>query len=75
MTTKSDIEQHVAVYGEGPVLAGGHGLQLVGDGAGGARRTAYVKLGDLPLGIAFALLISSMILVKYANNHEDRNQT
>lgn len=47
----------------------------IGDGAGGARRTAYVKLGDLPLGIAFALLISSMILVKYANNHEDRNQT
>ena len=38
----------------------------------GEQRTVYVCLGDIPLGIAFALLILSMILVKYKVNHEKR---
>ena len=32
--------------------------------------TPYVVFGDIPLGIAFALLILSMILVKYKAHHE-----
>ena len=40
----------------------------------GSGRTAYVAVGDAPTGIAFALLISSMILVKYRNCHEYGNQ-
>ena len=36
----------------------------------GEQRTVYVCLGDVPLGIAFALLILSMILVKYKAHHE-----
>ena len=36
----------------------------------GEQRTVYVCLGDIPLGIAFALLILSMILVKYKAHHE-----
>ena len=32
----------------------------------------YVRLGDLPLFVAFVLLIGGMILVKYAHNHEKR---
>ncbi|MGN0833956.1 MAG: apolipoprotein N-acyltransferase [Kiritimatiellia bacterium] len=40
----------------------------------GSGKTAYVVVGDAPLGIAFALLISSMILVKYRNSHEYGNQ-
>ena len=34
--------------------------------------TPYVVFGDWPLGIAFALLILSMILVKYKAHHEQR---
>ena len=36
----------------------------------GEQRTVYVYLGDIPLGIAFALLILSMILVKYKVHYE-----
>ena len=36
----------------------------------GRQRTVYVCLGDSPLGIAFALLILSMILVKYKVHYE-----
>ena len=36
----------------------------------GEQRTVYVCLGDIPLGIAFALLILPMILVKYKAHHE-----
>ena len=36
----------------------------------GEQRTVYVCLGDIPLGIAFALLILSMILVKYKAHYE-----
>ena len=36
----------------------------------GEQRTVYVCLGDIPLGILFALLILSMILVKYKAHHE-----
>ena len=32
--------------------------------------TFYTRIGDIPLGIAFALLILSMILVKYKAHHE-----
>ena len=39
---------------------------------GGGQRTVYVELGDWPLGIAFALLILSMILVKYKAHYEQR---
>ena len=35
-------------------------------------QTPYVILGDWPLGIAFALLILSMILVKYKAHYEQR---
>ena len=38
----------------------------------GRQRTVYVCLGDIPLGIAFALLILSMILVKYKAHYEQR---
>ena len=34
------------------------------------RGTPYVVFGDIPLGIAFALLILSMILVKYKAHYE-----
>jgi len=34
--------------------------------------TLYVRLGDGPLGLAFALLILAMILVKYKSNYEKR---
>ena len=34
--------------------------------------TPYVRFGDWPLGIAFALLILAMILVKYKAHHEKR---
>ena len=34
--------------------------------------TPYVVFGDIPLGIAFALLILSMILVKYKAHYEQR---
>ena len=37
---------------------------------GGRQRTVYVLWGDIPLGIAFVLLILSMILVKYKAHHE-----
>jgi len=40
-------------------------VKVRGEGEGGL--TPYVLLGDLPLGIAFALLIGAMILVKYKN--------
>jgi len=32
-----------------------------------SRPTPYVRLGDIPLAVLFALLITGMILVKYAN--------
>ena len=35
-------------------------------------QTLYVQIGDLPLVIAFALLILSMIMVKYAAHYEQR---
>ena len=38
----------------------------------GEQWTVYVRLGDIPLGIAFALLILSMILVKYKAHYEQR---
>jgi apolipoprotein N-acyltransferase len=34
--------------------------------------TPYVRFGDKPLAIAFALLIAGMILVKYRNEYEQR---
>ena len=34
--------------------------------------TYYTSLGDWPLGIAFALLIITLILVKYKNHYEKR---
>ena len=40
--------------------------------AGGERLTPYVLLGDVPLGIIFALLILGMILVKYRHYYEKR---
>ena len=41
-------------------------------GEGEQWQTVYVALGDWPLGIAFALLILSMILVKYKAHYEQR---
>ena len=44
-------------------------------GEDGGRRgstTPYVLLGDWPLGVAFALLMTAMILVKYAHRNEKR---
>jgi apolipoprotein N-acyltransferase len=32
----------------------------------------YVRLGDIPLAVAFILLILSMIMVKYRNEYEKR---
>ena len=40
--------------------------------AGGELPTPYVLLGDVPLGIIFALLILGMILVKYRHYYEKR---
>ena len=40
--------------------------------AGAARKTVYVRLGDIPLAVAFALLISMMVLVKYKDTYEKR---
>ena len=34
--------------------------------------TVYVRLGDKPLAVLFSLLIITMILVKYRNEHEKR---
>ena len=39
-------------------------------GGRGRQRTVYVCFGDIPLSIAFALLILSMILVKYTAHYE-----
>jgi len=36
------------------------------------KTTVYVKLGDVPLSVAFALLILSLILVKYKAHYEKR---
>ena len=44
-------------------------VKVKGGGEGG-RRTAYVGLGDWPLGIAFALLMLSLILVEYRAHYE-----
>ena len=41
-------------------------------GEGEQQQTVYVALGDWPLGIAFALLILSMILVQYKTHYEQR---
>ena len=44
-------------------------------GANGGWRgytTPYAALGDIPLGVTFALLMLAMILVKYAHRHEKR---
>ena len=38
----------------------------------GAGTTPYVRFGDIPLAIAFALLILASILVKYIDNYEKR---
>ena len=38
----------------------------------GEQRTVYVCVGDVPLGAAFALLLLSMILVKYKAHYEQR---
>ena len=38
----------------------------------GSSRTVYVRLGDVPLFVAFVLLLLVMILVKYKNNYEKR---
>ena len=61
-------------------LVGPHGKPLVDKegtmmdkvevGGRGRQRTVYVDFGDWPLGVAFALLILSMILVKYKAHHE-----
>ena len=45
-------------------------LDKVEVGGRGRQRTVYVRLGDIPLTILFALLILSMILVKYKAHHE-----
>ena len=37
-----------------------------------AGATPYVRFGDIPLAIAFALLIVASILVKYTDNYEKR---
>ena len=34
--------------------------------------TVYVRLGDVPLAVAFALLIAMMVLVKYKDTYEKR---
>ena len=39
-------------------------------GGEGERRTFYVSFGDVPLALAFALLILLMILVKYKDHYE-----
>lgn len=40
------------------------------DGRGAPHTTVYVKTGDLPLGIIFALLILTMIMVKYGHERK-----
>ena len=40
--------------------------------AAGSRATPYVRLGDAPLFVMFALLITAMVLVKYKTNYEKR---
>ena len=37
-------------------------------------RTAYVVLGDWPLGMIFALLMMGMIVVKYKDCYEKRRR-
>lgn len=36
----------------------------------GEARTAYVRFGDIPLAVLFALLIGGMIVVKYTNHYK-----
>jgi apolipoprotein N-acyltransferase len=38
---------------------------LSDDGEGKLQTTVYVRVGDIPLGIIFSLLILTMIMVKY----------
>ena len=38
------------------------------------RRTAYVRLGDWPLGLAFLLLITAMGVIKYKHDYEKRRK-
>ena len=45
-----------------------------GGGGRPGRTTPYCALGDVPLAVAFALLIAAMILVKYRHQHEKRRQ-
>lgn len=61
------------VDGRGRLLTDRSGTMFdrisIGDGA---VRTPYVVVGDLPLGITFALLMAAMFLVKYRHNYEQR---
>ena len=60
------------VGSDGKPLVDKEGTMLDKVEVGGRQRTVYVRLGDWPLGIAFALLILAMILVKYKAHYEQR---
>ena len=74
----SGVTGTIAPDGKATWLLGPNGKPLVDrQGAmmdkvevGGRQRTVYVLFGDWPLGIAFALLILALIMVKYKHRYE-----
>ena len=74
----SGVTGTIAPDGKATWLLGPNGKPLVDrQGAmmdkvevGGRQRTVYVLFGDWPLGIAFALLILALIMVKYQHRYE-----
>jgi apolipoprotein N-acyltransferase len=79
-TGNSGVTGTVSPDGRASWLAGADGRPTV-DARGticdripvsGARRTPYLLWGDVPLAVAFALVIGVVILVKYRDNHEKR---
>ncbi len=57
---------------DGRVLVDRPGTMFDRLAVGPRELTAYVRYGDWPLGGAFALLILSMVLVKYRHDYEKR---
>ena len=78
----SGVTGTIAPDGKASWLVGTNGKPLVDKegammdkveiGGRGRQGTVYVRFGDVPLGLAFALLILSMILVKYKAHYEQR---
>jgi len=80
----SGVSGTVSPDGRATWLIGSNGKPLVDHGGsmfdripvqsmdGSVKMTVYVKLGDVPLAIAFALLILSIIMIKYKEHYEKR---